>query len=113
MVDLHVTLKVRTVHQGLEVAAPAVFGVQAFPVRAKWSQDSLVPDDLPVLEEVKVSSATLEVDGVHGLAASRLEVDGLLFGGTRQFAASDHKTLVGGVLHQLAEVQQKRCLFSA
>ena len=57
--------------------------MQAFPVRAQRSQDTLVPDDFPVLEEVKVSGATLEVDGIHGLRATRLEVDGLLLRCTR------------------------------
>ena len=83
MVDLHVTLKVRAVHQALEVAAPAVLRVQAFPVRAKRGNGCFVPDDLPVLEEVEVGSATLQMNGVHGLTAARLEVDGLLFGCTR------------------------------
>lgn len=57
----------RTVHQRFEVATPAVFGVQRLPVRAQRSNDVLVPDYLPILEEVQVDGAPFEVDGVHGL----------------------------------------------
>lgn len=103
----------RTVHQTLEVAAPAVLRVQAFPIRADGRQYGLVPDYFSVFEKVKISSAPLEVDGVHGLRPTCFEVDGLLLGGTRQFAASYHETLVSGVLHQLAEVQQECGLFLA
>ena len=56
---LHVPLKVRAVQQGFEVAAPAVLGVQGFPVSAYWSQDCLVPDDFAVLEEVQVHRSPL------------------------------------------------------
>ena len=56
---LHVTLKVRAVYQALEVAAPAILGVQALPVRAQRSQDALVPDDFAVTEEVQVHRAPL------------------------------------------------------
>ena len=101
----------RAVYQALEVSAPAILGVQGLPVRAQRGNSGLVPDDFAITEEVEVSGATLEVDGVHGLRPPRLEIDGLLLRCTGKFPAGNHKTLVSGVLHQLAEIQQKRCLF--
>ena len=105
MACLHVALKVRAVYQGLEVAAPAVLGVQTFPICTDCSKGSFVPDDFPVQEEVEVSSAALQVDAVHGLRPTRSEVNGLLLRCTGKFPAGNHKTLVSCILHQLAEIQ--------
>jgi hypothetical protein len=52
------------VHQGLKVAAPAIFGVQSFPISTQWRKDALVPYYLPILEEIQVDGAPLQVDRV-------------------------------------------------
>jgi len=57
----------RAVYQRFEVSAPAVLGVQAFPVRAQRRNGGFVPDYFAVTEEVEVGSAPLEVNAVHGL----------------------------------------------
>lgn len=102
---LHVALKVWAVYQALEVAAPAVLGMQTFPICTDWSKDSFVPDYFPVQEEVQVHRAPLEMDGVHGLAATRFKVDSLLFWSTGKFPTGNHKTLLRGVANQVANVQ--------
>ena len=111
MACLHVALKVRAVYQALEVAAPAVLGVQGFPVRTQRGQDALIPDDFAITEEVQVHRATLEVDAVHGLAAARFHINGLLLWSTGKLPACDHEALVGSILNQLAHIQQECGLF--
>ena len=87
--------------------------MKRLPVRAERGKNRLIPNNLAVFEEVQVYGAALEVDAVHSLGATGLEVDGLLFRGTRQFAAGDHKALVGSVLDEFASIQQECSLLSA
>ena len=103
----------RAVNQRLEIPAPAIFWVQSLPISAERRKDDSVPYYLPILEEVQVDGAALEVNRIEGLGAARLDVDGLLFRSSCQLAASDLKTLLRGVLHQLAGIQQERRLFVA
>jgi len=56
----------RAIDQRFEVATPSVLWMQAFPVSPNWSQDSLVPDYLPIFEEIQVYGTPFEVEGVHG-----------------------------------------------
>ncbi len=79
--------------------------MKRLPVRAERRENRLIPNDLAVFEEVQVYGAAFEVNTVHSLGAASLEVDGLLLGRTRQFAAGDHKALVGGVLDEFASIQ--------
>ena len=87
--------------------------MKRLPVRAERRKNRLIPNDLAVFEEVQVYGAAFQVNAVHSLGAASLEVDGLLFGCTRQFAAGDHKALVSGVLDQFAGIQQECSLLSA
>ena len=110
---LHVAFKVRTVYQALKVAAPAVLRVKGLPVRTDGGQDTLVPDDFPITEEVQVHRAPFQMDGVHGLRPARFNVNGLLFWSTGKFPACDHEALVSCILNELAHVQEESCLFLA
>ena len=56
-----------TINKRLEVTTPPVFRVQELPVLTERGNYGLVPDYLTILEEVQVYSATLEVNGIHGL----------------------------------------------
>jgi len=57
----------RTINKRFEIASPAILGVQRFPISTQRREDALVPYYLPIPEEVQVSSAPLQVDGIHGL----------------------------------------------
>jgi aspartate/methionine/tyrosine aminotransferase len=83
---------------------PSVKGALGKPIRGKVANTSAELAAI-ILEEVEVGCATLEVDAVHSFRPACLEVDSLLLRCTRQLASSDHKTLLCGVLHQLAEIQ--------
>jgi len=56
-----------TIDKRFEIASPAIFGVQSFPISTQRREDALVPYYLPIPEEVQVSSAPFQVNGIHGL----------------------------------------------
>ena len=87
--------------------------MKRLPVRAERRKNRLIPNDLAVFEEVQVYGAAFQVDAVHSLGSASFEVDGLLFGSTRQFPAGHHESLVCSVLDQFAGIQQECSLFSA
>ena len=92
------------------VAAPAVFGVEAFPVVAE-DLDALPVQAEPAGEEdIKVYGQALQVLAVEGLGQAGVVEAFLLFGAAPGVAESEAEAHKVGVLDQLGDVKGEELL---
>ena len=107
----------RCVLERRPVAAPAVGGVQAFPILTERTQflDVISQPCLAIkafAEEVQIDRQTLQMLAAHRLAAAVLYMQGLLLGGPVQLATRYLETKLISLVQQLDDMLQEDRLFA-